>query len=64
MARQLWDVRATDPEVLIAATGILAACALVACWIPPGTATRFDPMAALKFTKKTVSGPAKSPAGS
>jgi len=44
----LYEVSATDPAVLAASAGILAAIALTAAFLPARRATRVDPMIALR----------------
>jgi putative ABC transport system permease protein len=48
MANQLYGVNANDPLTFIAVTGILAAIAALACWVPVQRATRLDPVVALR----------------
>lgn len=49
MKSLLYEVSTTDPVTLVTVCLLLAAVALLACFWPALKATRFDPMAALRY---------------
>jgi len=48
MGSLLVDVPATDPATFCSVAAVLAAAALLACWIPARVAAKTDPMTALR----------------
>jgi putative ABC transport system permease protein len=48
MASLLHEVKPNDPLVLLGTTGLLAAIALAACYVPARRAARLDPLTALR----------------
>jgi putative ABC transport system permease protein len=44
----LFGVSPADPLTFVAVTGLLAACALLAAWLPAHRASKIEPMAALR----------------
>ena len=49
VASQLYGVSASDPLTLISILALLAAAALLACWLPARRATRVSPLDALRY---------------
>lgn len=48
MRSQFFGINVFDPLTFAAVTGLLAAAALLACWVPARRATKVDPMVALR----------------
>jgi len=49
LASLLFQVQPADPAILLGASLLLAAVALVACWVPARSVLRMDPLAALRY---------------
>jgi putative ABC transport system permease protein len=49
LASLLYEVKPGDPLIFIVTAGLLAAVALIACYLPARRAARLDPMTALRY---------------
>jgi putative ABC transport system permease protein len=49
IASQIWGISVTDPVTFAGVAIVLAAVALMACWIPARRAMRIEPMEALRY---------------
>jgi putative ABC transport system permease protein len=49
MTSLLFGVRASDPITYVTISGLLAAAAFAACYIPARRATKLDPLVALRY---------------
>jgi len=49
IASQIWGISVTDPATFAGVAIVLAAVALMACWIPARRAMRIEPMEALRY---------------
>jgi putative ABC transport system permease protein len=49
LRKLLFEVSATDPSMFVSVAALLAAVALLACYIPARRATRVDPLIALRY---------------
>jgi ABC-type antimicrobial peptide transport system permease subunit len=49
LSSMLYGVKSYDPAILLLASAVLAACALIAAFIPARRAAKVDPMVALRY---------------
>jgi putative ABC transport system permease protein len=49
LASMLHEVKPGDPAIFIATAGLLAAVAMIACYLPARRAAKLDPMSALRY---------------
>jgi ABC-type antimicrobial peptide transport system permease subunit len=49
LSSMLYGVKSYDPAILLLAAGVLAACSLIAAFLPARRAAKVDPMVALRY---------------